>query len=133
MKVCIKNISKTHISDSVEVVKDFCQFLQDEMKLENDIHIHFTNNREGDMTTGVRMPQGEIRILSKGRLLIDILRTLSHEWVHEFQCQKMGVPDDAKIQNIGGPEENMASVLSAILVKKFQKRFPEHTEKLYSE
>lgn len=133
MKVCLKNISKTHISDSIDVVKDFCQFLQDKLKLKDDVYIDFTNVRKNGMTTGLRMPKNTIEVLTKGRLLIDIFRTLSHEWVHEYQCQIMGVPEDEPIQDIGGPEENMASVLSSIFIKKFQKQFPQHQEKLYSE
>ena len=75
------------------------------------------------MTTGVRYPNGNLFVLASNRLLIDILRTLSHEWVHEFQHQKMGLKDNQKIQNIGGPEENMASALSSVFLKKFQKQF----------
>jgi hypothetical protein len=85
------------------------------------------------MTTGVRFPKGEIFVLSGNRLLIDILRTLCHEWVHEFQHQKMGLKDNAKIQNIGGPEENMCNVLSGIFIKKFEKQFPKHSKVLYGE
>ena len=85
------------------------------------------------MTTGVRHPNHEIFILTGKRLLIDILRTLAHEWVHEYQNQKMGVRDDEPIQDIGGPEENMASILSSIFIKKFQKANPNYQKKLYGE
>jgi hypothetical protein len=85
------------------------------------------------MTTGVRMPNNEIFILTTGRLLIDVIRTIGHEWVHEYQHQKMGLKDDEKIQDIGGPEENMANVLSGIFVKKFEKEFPKYSKILYDE
>jgi hypothetical protein len=85
------------------------------------------------MTTGVRMPDNEIVVLAKGRLLIDILRTISHEWAHEFQYQKMGVGDDVKIQDIGGPEENMCNILSGIFIKKFEKKYPELSSVNYGE
>jgi hypothetical protein len=64
-------------------------------------------------------------------MLVDILRTLSHEWVHEFQYQKLGLVDNAKIQNIGGPEENMSNVLSGIFIKKFDKQNPNFKDTLY--
>lgn len=133
MKVCLKNISESGLSNSVEAIKDFCRYLQSELKLDEDVVINFTANRDIPMTTGVRLPQHEIFVLSKGRLLIDILRTIAHEWVHEYQVQKMGVPDDEPIQDIGGPEENMASALSSVFLKKFQKQFPNHTKKLFGE
>jgi predicted RNase H-like nuclease (RuvC/YqgF family) len=82
-------------------------------------------------TTGVRKPGSKINILVKGRMLIDILRTLSHEWVHEYQTQEMGVDEKKKIQDIGGPEENMSNVLSGIFIKKFDKQNPDFKERLY--
>jgi hypothetical protein len=85
------------------------------------------------MTTGVRMPGNEIFVLAKGRLLIDILRTVSHEWIHEFQSQKMGVKDNVKIQDIGGPEENMCNILSGVFIKKFEKKYPEFSKVTYGE
>jgi len=116
MKVCLRNISKNNLSDSVDVIKDFCQLLQSELKLKGEIHINFM-----------------IFVLCKGRLLIDVFRTLAHEWVHEYQHQSMGVRDDQPIQDIGGPEENMASILSSVFLKKFQKQFPKHMKKLFEE
>ena len=59
------------------------------------------------------------------------IRTLSHEWTHEFQHQKLGLKDNQKIQDIGGPEENMANVLSGIFVKKFAKKFPKYKKMMY--
>ena len=84
------------------------------------------------MTTGVRLPHSLIKVLAHGRLLIDVLRTLSHEWVHELQHQKMGIKDTDKTQDIGGTVENMANVLSGIFVKKFQKDYPEYDDILYN-
>lgn len=133
MKVCLKNISKTNLKSKVPVIKDFCQLLQSELRLKKDVYIHFLQDREIPMTTGVRMPHHEIFVLSKNRLLIDILRTVAHEWVHEYQHQIMGIPDEQEIQDIGGPEENMASILASVYLKKFQKQFPKHEKKLFGE
>lgn len=82
------------------------------------------------MTTGVRR-NDEMVVLVGGRMLIDVLRTIAHEWVHEYQIQKMGVSVDKPIQDIGGPIENMASILGSIYMKKFQKQFPNYEEELY--
>ena len=133
MKVCLKNISSTNLKSQVHVIKQFCELLQKELRLKEDVHINFVNDREIPMTTGVRMPHHEIYVLSKDRLLIDILRTIAHEWVHEYQHQIMGVPEGEQIQDIGGPEENMASILASVFLKKFQKQYPKLEKNLFGE
>ena len=133
MKVCFKNIDNSITSKQINVIKEFVKFVQTHLPLNKDVSINFLPDRRVKMTTGVRFPKGEIFVLSGNRLLIDVLRTLSHEWVHEFQHQKMGLKDNAKIQNIGGPEENMCNILSGIFIKKFEKEFPKHSKFLYGE
>lgn len=130
MKTCIKGINQFNFSK--EIFQQFFTFLQSEMPLKDDITIVLVKDKDGQMTTGVRTPS-EIRILAGGRLLIDIFRTISHEWVHEFQYQKMGLNDEKPIPDIGGPVENMASILGSIFIKKFQKEYPEHEDELYKQ
>lgn len=133
MKVCLRKSGEFPKKNEVLVIKKFITFLQSQLPLNQEVYITFTDSREIPMTTGVRMPNNEIVVLAKGRLLIDILRTISHEWVHEFQYQKMGVRDDVKIQDIGGPEENMCNILSGVFIKKFEKKYPEYSEINYGE
>lgn len=133
MKVYFKDIDTTLTSEKFDVIKEFIKFLQEEMSLHDDVYITFTKNRDVKMTTGVRRPNHQIYVLTGGRLLIDVMRTVAHEWVHEYQHQKMGLKDTDKIQNIGGPEENMANTLSGIFVKKFDKVFPQYSDIIYGE
>ena len=133
MKACLKNTTKYFSSEQIKLIKDFINLLQQEVSLQKDVHINFDGQREGHMTTGVRRPGHRIHVLTKDRLLIDVLRTLAHEWTHEFQHQKLGLKDNQKIQDIGGPEENMANVLSGIFVKKFAKKFPKYLKTMYGE
>jgi len=133
MRVFLKKMGKSLKKEEINVIKKFVQFLQTQLPLKQDLRIILTDTRTPPMTTGVRNPNNEIVVLIKGRLLIDILRTISHEWVHEFQNQKMGVRDDVKIQDIGGPEENMCNILSGIFIKKFEKKYPEFSEITYGE
>jgi hypothetical protein len=133
MKVCIKN-SKTEITEEqLEVISSFVKFLQSQVPLSSDIQVVLTNNQKTTGTTGIRMPGSKIYVLTKGRMLVDILRTLSHEWVHEFQHQKLGLDDNAKIQNIGGTEENMCNILSGIFIKKFDKQNPDYKTTIYEQ
>lgn len=132
MKVCLKNTSKIFNEREMKVLVELINLLQKDLPLNNETHITFLKSRKKPMTTGVRKPNGEIFVLAN-RLLIDVVRTLIHEWVHEYQHQKLGLSDDAKIQDIGGPEENMANVLSGIYTKKFQKIYPDYEKLLYNE
>lgn len=133
MKVFIKKQNSGMNSEQIGVIEEFIKYLQSEISLSKDITITLVGNRNGGMTTGVRRNGGDIHILCKDRLLIDILRTISHEWVHEYQFQKLGVDEDKEIQDIGGPEENMANVLSGIFMKKFQKLYPNLESVIYNE
>lgn len=131
MKVCIKNSSSGVSKDQIDVVSSFIHFLQDQLPLSRDIRITFTDDEKVTGTTGMRIPGSKMFILAKKRMLIDILRTLSHEWVHEYQFQKLGLDDKKKMQDIGGPEENMSNVLSGIFIKKFDQGNPNFKNQLY--
>ena len=74
-------------SDEMEVVQEFLKFCQQGHPLKRDVESHLLGERYGKMTTGSES-LGKIKILSEGRMLIDILRTISHEWVHEFARQR---------------------------------------------
>lgn len=133
MKVCLRYKKTSLQEDDMNVVRDFLQFLQSHLPLRSDVTIDMVPKRLDVMTTGLRLPKSKIIVLANGRILIDVLRTLSHEWVHEFQHQKLGVKDFKQTKDIGGPEENMANVLSGILMKKFQVMMPQHQPTLYGE
>jgi hypothetical protein len=133
MKVCFKNLNKFFSDEQIEVIKTFIEFIQGETPLKKDIQITFLDERKGNMTTGQRKTYHRINILSHNRLLVDILRTLAHEWIHEFQHQKLGLKEKTKIQDIGGPEENMANIIAGIFMKQFQKEYPEMDKVLYDE
>ena len=131
MKVCIKSPKSQVNQEQLEVISSFIKFLQSQLPLSSDVEVNLTSDRSTTVTTGVRMPGSKMYILIKGRMLVDILRTLSHEWVHEYQYQEMGLNNKQKIQDIGGPEENMSNVLSGIFIKKFDKQNPEFKDALY--
>jgi hypothetical protein len=133
MKAVLKKPSNLFNPEQLGVINDFIKLLQSELVLSDDVYISFVEKRDSSMTTGVRKPNNEIVVLAGNRLLADILRTLSHEWVHEYQYQKLGLMDDQPIQDIGGKEENMANALSGVMVKKFVKKHPQLENILYGE
>lgn len=131
MKVKFKKPSDLFTPEQMDVIKNFVQLLQKELALSDDVNMTFLDKRKEPMTTGVNKPHHELYILAKGRMLIDILRTVAHEWIHEYQHQKMGLDWDTEIQDIGGKEENMANALGGVMVKKFEKIYPKLEDILY--
>lgn len=132
MKIHLSGLQKIDSKENLNVIESFLQFLQKKLSLKNDINIIFLDQRVGKMTTGMRA-NNQIGILVKNRLLIDILRTISHEWVHEYQYQKLNIGDKQKFPDIGGPMENMSNILSGIFIKKFEKEFPNLKKSMYGE
>jgi len=112
----------------MEVLKSFIDYLHKEIPLD-DVNVEFVNQRQGTMTTGVRQQDGTLKILAGGRMLLDVLRTVSHEWVHEGQHQILGWEIEG--DEIGGPYENQANSLAGVYLKKFQVNHPEFMEILY--
>ena len=80
----------------------------------------FVDEPDGDMTTGCFNPMNrDIKVLSKDRALVDILRSVAHELVHAKQHEDgrltPGCGDD------GHPIENEANSLAGIIMRKFQR------------
>ena len=116
--------------EKTKIVNHFLEFLYDRMPLEETQNIYFLGKRGHDMTTGeYQTKEGDIRILSKGRMLIDVLRTLAHEWIHGAEHEILGWN---KGPDIGGPNENLCNIYAAMLLKEYQNQFPEHKKILYS-
>lgn len=131
MKVTLKNVKKYYTFNELGVLMEFIKFIEKQIPLIKDITIHFLDVKLDNMTTGATITGNQLYVLAKNRMFIDVLRTLSHEWVHEYQYQILKVSDKIKHQEIGGKLENMSNVLSGIMVKKFQKKYPEYLNILY--
>jgi hypothetical protein len=98
-------------------------------KLPEDVKIIFYGKKHPNMTTGSRNKNSELRILTRGRLLIDILRTLAHEWLHEYQVQVLGMKPDADPLSLG---EKLSNVDAGAIMKYFNKDYPEYEQILYT-
>lgn len=127
MKVIFKYDKKNMKPERLEILQNFVYFLNREYKLKNDVTIRFTSKSEEGMTTGSNQ-EGIIKVLDDGRMFIDMLRTLAHEWIHEHQHQfdrKKGN------QDIGGPDEDEANAEAGKLLKQYNKEFPKKENYLY--
>jgi hypothetical protein len=128
MKILIKHIDSDVPEENYLFFNSFIKYLNKNYPLKKDLTIKFVGERQGDMTTGQRNSKDELIILSKNRMNRDILRTLAHEWVHEYQRT---VLNRKKGPDIGGKNEDEANSLSGSLIKKYEKDFPENEKKMY--
>lgn len=128
MKVTIKHIESDVPEENYEFFSNFIKYLQKSYPLKSDVTIKFVGERVGSMTTGQRNTKNELLILSKGRMNRDILRTLAHEWVHEYQRT---ILKRHKGPDIGGKNEDEANSFSGSIMKKYEKKYPKDEEKMY--
>jgi Fe-Mn family superoxide dismutase len=127
MKLSIK-YENPDLKKHKDLVSEFMKLLQQEYPLKEDLKIIFMDGRKGDMSTGSRRGDNLIKVLAKGRLNRDIMRTLAHEWVHEYQ---MTILDREPGPNIGGRNEDEANAFAGQLVKKFEEKHPDLEKLMY--
>lgn len=127
MKVTIIHKNSGIKKSEYKIYNKFIKYLQEEFPLKHDLRIIFLGERIGGMTTGSRLPH-DIRVLSKNRMNRDILRTVAHEWIHEYQ---MDVQGKEMGPDIGGENEDEANSKSGAIMKKFEKDYPDSETTLY--
>jgi hypothetical protein len=128
MKVTITHKNSGIPQKDYKLIDLFLRFLQKQYPLNHDLKISFLSERTGKMTTGSRTEDNEIKVLTKGRIYRDILRTLSHEWVHEYQRDVLKWKNGP---NIGGRNEDMANSEAGALMKMFERLYPGFEDKMY--
>jgi len=128
MKVIITHRNSGIPQKDYKLIDLFLRFLQKQYPLKNNLKIFFISERTGNMTTGSRTEENEIKVLTKGRIYRDILRTLSHEWVHEYQRDVLKWKHGS---DIGGRNEDMANSEAGALMKMFEKIYPGLEDKMY--
>ena len=127
MKVNLYDKSSGLGSEQINVIQDFLRFCQKNSPLKKDVDIQLLGERFGKMTTGSEI-LGRIKVLAGGRMLIDILRTIAHEWVHEFARQR-----NIKLQGFNTvSQENYANSEAGIMIRMYEKSNPQLTELLYN-
>jgi hypothetical protein len=130
MKLCLKFKKNTLEKYQIDILKSFILLLQEKLPLTGNLTIKFLDKRVGKMTTGsYKNKTKEISVLSKDRMLADILRTLSHEWAHSYDHQKLKIKDR---KDIGGESEDYANKKSGELTKKFIKSHPKLHKKIFN-
>jgi len=128
MKATIKHIKCDMSKEDKTLMEDFIKYLQKKYPIKNNVTIMFLGERNGEMSTGSRTENSELKILTKGRLNRDVCRTLAHEWVHEWQRTTKGMK---RGQDIGGQNEDEANSEAGSVIKKFERDFPKYEKFMY--
>lgn len=110
------------------IFRKFIKFLQQNLPIRSDLNIIITSVKEGEMSTGGRYDDSTIFVLGGKRLIRDMLRTLAHEWVHEYQ---MTILNRERGPNIGGRNEDEANAYAGRLIKMFELEFPSVQKTMY--
>ena len=118
MEVNIEYVGIEPSKEDEKLIKNFISQLKKNYPLKDDITILFQNKRTGEMTTGSRTNKNKLKVLVKNRLNRDVMRTLAHEWSHEYQ---RNILKRKKGKNIGGKNEAEASSQASQEIKKFEK------------
>jgi hypothetical protein len=127
MKVRIVNRSKNLSDDRLNVIQSFFKFAQDNSPLKKDLQVVMLDVKIGGMTTGGEI-SGLIKILVSDRMLIDVIRTLAHEWTHEFARQRK-----IKLQGFNTQsQEDFANSEGGLMTRMFEKSYPEYEDLLYN-
>jgi hypothetical protein len=127
MKVKIVNRVKDLGQDKIQVIRDFLKFAQENSPLKRDVEIILMSERMGVMSTGSEIT-GLIKVLADNRMLLDIIRTIAHEWTHEFARQRK-----IKLQGYNTQsQEDYANTEAGIMVRMFESQNPQFVALLYN-
>jgi Fe-Mn family superoxide dismutase len=129
MDVEIKYEGCNPTKEEKTLINRFIDNLKKSYPLNDNVTIVFQTERSEKMSTGVRTNKHKLKILVKDRLNRDILRTVAHEWVHEYQ---RNVLKRKRQKDVGSKNENEANAKSGEEVKKFEKSNKNLEKTIYS-
>jgi len=128
MKVNVEYVDLEPSKKEKELIDNFISQLKRHYPLKDDVEILFLKKKTKNMTTGVRTDKHRLKILAKDRMNRDVLRTLAHEWSHEYQRT---VLKRKKGKDIGGKNEDDASATASQEMKKFEKSHKNLEKSIY--
>jgi hypothetical protein len=125
-----KSLNEAVIHPStMDALEDFLPFVMKLLKLDKlpRISVHKTIETGDQPSFGGYNPEdGTIQLALKDRHPADVLRTLAHELVH-FKQDQQGELDEQSGAT-GSNEENEANTKAGIIMRYFNKRFPQYLE-----
>ncbi len=107
--------------EKIGVVKDFISFVCGKLKMQEPVNVCLRRGRdEFIQTTASYVPSDNTNhVRCNGRALVDILRSLAHELVHNRQRELGMFGNGDAVQNIGGFIEDQANSVAGVFIKDF--------------
>jgi hypothetical protein len=108
--------------DKKSKLNEFVKFVKNELELDTVPTITVQNHRNGLKTTANYDYTKEnkiIKVCSKNRALVDIMRSIAHELVHHKQFEQGRL--DVRPPDIGGEIEDEANAKAGQFIKMFSK------------
>jgi len=100
----------------------FVKFVKDELGIKEMPTISVQNHREGLKTTAnydYTKENKVVKVCSKNRALVDVMRSIAHELVHHKQFEQGKL--EVKPPDIGGEIEDEANAKAGQFIKMFAK------------
>ena len=111
--------------ENKERLNAFVKFVKKELELETVPTIVIKGNRDGLKTTANYDYTKEnkiIKVFGKGRMLVDVMRSVAHEMVHHKQFEQGRL--EVKPPDIGGEIEDEANAKAGQYIKMYSKIDP---------
>jgi hypothetical protein len=109
-----------------EKLDSFVKFVKEQLEIKTVPTIKIQNNRDGLKTTANYDYTKEnkiIKVCSKGRALVDVMRSIAHEMVHHKQFEE-GRLNGPQPPDIGGEIEDEANAKAGQYIKMYAKIDP---------
>lgn len=104
-----------------DTCRDFVKFCKDHLELDDRVKIQFLNEHDPHITTGCYIPATrEIRVLVKDRGLVDVLRSIAHEMVHQKQHVRGDLTESSG--DDGSDHENEAHAQAGLIMRLYQSK-----------
>lgn len=105
----------------LSVIQDFISFCKTKLDIKNRIFVSLRNGRDEYIKTTAAYSPSEDKnyIRCSNRALVDILRSIGHELVHNKQREAGVFKIGDEVQNIGGAIEDAANSIAGVLIKDF--------------
>jgi len=105
--------------DTEPTVQDFITFCKQFLNLSSTVKVMFLDDHTGEITTaGYQPSKKQIYIYTKDRALVDVLRSIAHELVHQKQ------DDDKELISTSGEtgsdHENEANAIAGVIMRLYQ-------------
>ena len=109
------------------IIQDFINFCINELELQKEINLRLRRDPQWSVRNKTfgryNGTTNELEIGLGGRHIMDVLRTIAHELVHQKQNEVALVPNDAGED--GSPYENEANAQAGVLMRKYGSEHPE--------